>query len=137
MMFNGWLKQALEIALVPLIVTGFGSGFAQIIKDAQAAGQLGEAINSIGFPGLLVPFIIGAAMECAVGFPDDGRHDGGGPVPADAGFPGHQPSGVRGDDWRGHDDCVPRERLRLRCILSWGNVRDPRNTSRLRLICGG
>lgn len=67
MMFNGWVAEALEVALIPLIVTGFGGGFAQIIKEAPAAGQLGDIVASTGFPGFLVPFIIGAAMECAVG----------------------------------------------------------------------
>ena len=67
MMFNGWVSEALEVALVPLIVTGFGGGFAQIIKDAPAAGELGDVVATTGFPGLLVPFVIGAAMECAVG----------------------------------------------------------------------
>lgn len=67
MMFNGWVSEALEVALVPLIVTGFGGGFAQIIKDAPAAGELGDVVAATGFPGLLVPFVIGAVMECAVG----------------------------------------------------------------------
>ena len=67
MLFNGWVGEALEVALAPLIITGFGGGFAQIIKEAPAAGQLGDVIAAIGFPGLLVPFVIGAAMECAVG----------------------------------------------------------------------
>ena len=52
---------------MPLIVTGFGGGFAQIIKDAPAATELGDVVAASGFPGMLVPFIIGAAMECAVG----------------------------------------------------------------------
>ena len=67
MMFNGWVGEALEVALIPLIVTGFGGGFAQIIKNAPAAGELGDVVAATGFPGLLVPFVIGAAMECAVG----------------------------------------------------------------------
>ena len=66
-LFNGWVGEALEVALAPLIITGFGGGFAQIIKEAPAAGQLGDVIAAVGFPGLLVPFVIGAAMECAVG----------------------------------------------------------------------
>ncbi|MDD3346529.1 hypothetical protein [Oscillibacter sp.] len=67
MMFNGWVGEALEVALIPLIVTGFGGGFATIIKGAEAAGQLGDVVAATGFPGMLVPFVIGAAMECAVG----------------------------------------------------------------------
>ena len=67
MMFNGWVSEALEVALIPLIVTGFGGGFALIIKDAPAATQLGDVVAATGFPGFLVPFVIGAAMECAVG----------------------------------------------------------------------
>ncbi len=67
MLFNGWVVEAMEVALIPLIVTGFGGGFATIIKNAPAAAELGDAVAATGFPGLLVPFIIGAAMECAVG----------------------------------------------------------------------
>lgn len=67
MMFNGWVSEALEVALIPLIVTGFGGGFATIIKNAPAAAELGDVVAATNFPGMLVPFIIGAAMECAVG----------------------------------------------------------------------
>lgn len=67
MLFNGWVGEALEVALAPLIITGFGGGFAQIIKEAPAAAELGEVVVKFGIPGLLVPFVIGAAMECAVG----------------------------------------------------------------------
>jgi GntP family gluconate:H+ symporter len=67
MLFNGWVSEALEVALIPLIVTGFGGGFAQIIKNAPAASELGDVVAATGFPGFLVPFVIGAAMECAVG----------------------------------------------------------------------
>lgn len=67
MLFNGWVVEALEVALIPLIVTGFGGGFATIIKNAPAASELGDFVAASGFPGMLVPFIIGAAMECAVG----------------------------------------------------------------------
>ncbi|WP_295581694.1 GntP family permease [uncultured Oscillibacter sp.] len=67
MMFNGWVAEALEVALIPLIVTGFGGGFATIIKNAPAAAELGDVVAASHFPGFLVPFIIGAAMECAVG----------------------------------------------------------------------
>lgn len=67
MLFNGWVVEAMEVALIPLIVTGFGGGFATIIKNAPAASELGDVVAASGFPGMLVPFVIGAAMECAVG----------------------------------------------------------------------
>jgi len=67
MLFNGWVSEALQVALIPLIVTGFGGGFARIISTAEAASELGNVVAAYHFPGLLVPFIIGAAMECAVG----------------------------------------------------------------------
>ena len=38
MMFNGWVSEALEVALIPLIVTGFGGGFEQLV-EVHALGR--------------------------------------------------------------------------------------------------
>ena len=110
MMFNGWVSEALEVALIPLIVTGFGGGFAQIIKDAPAATQLGDIVAATGFPGFL-------RHRCRYGvrrgLPYHRRHDRCWSVPAHAGFPGHLPRGLRRHDRCRHHDRLSRQRLRL------------------------
>lgn len=111
-MFNGWIAEALEVALVPLIVTGFGGGFAQIIKNAPAAAELGDVIAASNFPGRFV-----RSSRCRYGMrrrlPYHCRHDRRWSLPADARLSGHHACCLCRHDWRRHHDRVPRQRLRL------------------------
>jgi len=71
-MTNGWVKEALTVALIPLLVTGMGGGFSQIIKYYDTVNEgfntsLGSAVAASGLPMLIVPFLIGAVMMIAVG----------------------------------------------------------------------
>ena len=71
-MTNEWVGEALNVALIPLLVTGMGAGFSQIIKNYDSVHEgfntaLGTAVASSGLPMLLVPFLIGAVMMIAVG----------------------------------------------------------------------
>ena len=47
MMFNGWVGEALEVALVPLIVTGFGGGFGEYHLAFMMTGN-GAMPNAYG-----------------------------------------------------------------------------------------
>ena len=66
-MANGWVSDALTVALVPLLVTAMGGGFSQVIKSYKGIPELGNAISGIGFPSFILPFMIGAIMMIAVG----------------------------------------------------------------------
>ena len=66
-MANGWVSDALNVALIPLLVTAMGGGFSQVIKSYKGIPELGSAISSIGFPSFILPFMIGAIMMIAVG----------------------------------------------------------------------
>lgn len=66
-MTNGWIVEALQVALLPLLITAMGGGFSSIIKAYQGVSQLGTTISGANFPSMLVPFIIGAVMMVAVG----------------------------------------------------------------------
>ncbi|MGE4353373.1 MAG: GntP family permease [Oscillospiraceae bacterium] len=66
-MTNSWIVEALQVALLPLLITAMGGGFSSIIKGYEGVSELGTAIASANFPGFLVPFIIGAIMMIAVG----------------------------------------------------------------------
>ncbi|MGE4485412.1 MAG: GntP family permease [Oscillospiraceae bacterium] len=66
-MTGSWVIEALEIALLPLMITAMGGGFSAIIKAYPDISKLGDAIASVNFPALLVPFILGAGMMIAVG----------------------------------------------------------------------
>lgn len=67
LMANHWVMDALQVALLPLIITAMGGGFSQIIKSYPGIEELGNVIASVNFPGMLVPFMIGALMMIAVG----------------------------------------------------------------------
>lgn len=66
-MSNNWVMEALQVALLPLIITAMGGGFSAIIKAYPNISELGNMITGVNFPGMLVPFLIGAIMMVAVG----------------------------------------------------------------------
>jgi GntP family gluconate:H+ symporter len=66
-MFGGWVARALNVALLPLMITAMGGGFSAVIKAYPDIGKLGAMIADYNFPSLLVPFVIAAIMMLAVG----------------------------------------------------------------------
>ena len=136
MMFNGWVGEALEVALVPLIVTGFGGGFAQIIKNAPPAGELGDVVAATGFPGLLVPS--SSALQWSAPLVPDttAGTDGCRSVPAHAGFSGHLRCGLRGHDRCRHHDRLSCQRLWLVVSQSMFNM-DMTRTFKYNTLVGG
>lgn len=64
---NDWVAEALQVALIPLIVTAMGGGFSSIIKSYENMDEIGEIVANGSIPGMLVPFLIGALMMIAVG----------------------------------------------------------------------
>ncbi|MBQ7559395.1 MAG: GntP family permease [Synergistaceae bacterium] len=66
-MANKWIVEALQVALIPLLVTAMGGGFSQVIKSYSGVSELGNLITSMSVPAMLVPFLIGAFLMIAVG----------------------------------------------------------------------
>ncbi len=65
--FGSWVVEGLQVALMPLMITAMGGGFSTIIKANPAIEDLGNALASINFPGVLFPFLIAALLMAAVG----------------------------------------------------------------------
>ena len=66
-MASKWITEALQVALIPLLVTAMGGGFSQVIKSYEGVSELGNFITSMSVPPMLVPFLIGALLMIAVG----------------------------------------------------------------------
>ena len=64
---NKWVVEALEVALLPLMITAMGGGFSNVIKSFPDIEQIGATIAGIGLPNMVIPFLIGAVMMIAVG----------------------------------------------------------------------
>ena len=100
-MFNGWVAEALEVALVPLIVTGFGGGLARRCHCCLQLPRYACAVHH----------------RCRYGMrrrlPYHCRHDCRWSLPADARLSGHHACCLCRYDRRRHHDRVPRQRLRL------------------------
>ena len=65
--FGSWVVEALEAALMPLMITAMGGAFGAVIKANTTISQLGEALAALNFPGFLFPFLIAALLMAAVG----------------------------------------------------------------------
>ncbi len=66
-MLNNWVGDALQVALLPLIITAMGGGFSAIIKSYPGMEALGDAIVKTSVPSMLIPAMIGMVMMIAVG----------------------------------------------------------------------
>lgn len=66
-MLNSWVVRALNVALLPLLITAMGGGFSTVIKAYPGIDKLGGIIASYSIPHTLVPFTIAAIMMLAVG----------------------------------------------------------------------
>jgi GntP family gluconate:H+ symporter len=67
-MFNKWVHRALNIALLPLLITAMGGGFSAIIKAYPDINNLlSSTLAKTNFPSLLLPWIMAAIMMVAVG----------------------------------------------------------------------
>lgn len=64
---GSWVGEALNAAILPLMITAMGGAFSALIKANPAISELGNALAAINFPGVLFPFILGAVLMAAVG----------------------------------------------------------------------
>ncbi len=66
-MFDKWVVRGLTVALLPLLVTGMGGSFGNVLKASPAIQGLSDLITSSSILPILVPWGIGVIMMTAVG----------------------------------------------------------------------
>lgn len=67
MLTNSWVKRALIVAIVPLIVTGMGGAFGGMLKTSEAAKQMATMLSQSHLLPVVVPWLIGFIMMLSVG----------------------------------------------------------------------
>lgn len=66
-MLDRWVARGLIVCLAPLLVTGMGGAFSNVLRNASALQPLSEMIANSPIPAIVVPWTIAAIMMCAVG----------------------------------------------------------------------
>ncbi len=64
---DNWITRALNVAMVPLMVTAMGGAMGGILRENEAINEIGEVVASSGFPKLLIPFILAAVLMAVCG----------------------------------------------------------------------
>ena len=64
---DNWITRALNVAMVPLMVTTMGGAMGGILRENEAIGQIGEMVASSEFPKLLIPFALAAVLMAVCG----------------------------------------------------------------------
>lgn len=63
---DGWTGKALENAASVLFITAGGGVFGKVLQQADAAGEIGQALTSSSL-GLFLPFLLSAVLKTAQG----------------------------------------------------------------------
>lgn len=63
---SGWIGSGLKSAAVVIMITGAGGALGQVLRATPITAYLGEFLSSLHI-GILVPFIISAALKTAQG----------------------------------------------------------------------
>lgn len=64
---NNYVDLGIEAAAMPIIVTGLGGALAVFITNAGVADRIADLVVNVGFPGILIPIIIGALIHIVTG----------------------------------------------------------------------
>jgi GntP family gluconate:H+ symporter len=67
MLTNSWVKRALIVAIVPLIITGMGGAFGGMLKTSEAAKDMATLLARSELLPVVVPWLIGFLMFLSVG----------------------------------------------------------------------
>lgn len=59
---NGLFESGLKLAALPLALTGTGGALAMIVKEAEIADSVADAIEGWGLSPIVVPFLVAAAI---------------------------------------------------------------------------
>ncbi|AOY78006.1 GntP family permease [Clostridium formicaceticum] len=65
--FGSWVTRALQMAVIPLLVTGMGGAFGRVLAAAPAAQDLATVIAGFGIPALAIPWLIAMVMMASLG----------------------------------------------------------------------
>ncbi len=63
---GGWVGKALINAALIILITGAGGSFGRVLRDSNIADTIGSLLSGAG-PGIVLPFIIAAAVKTAQG----------------------------------------------------------------------
>jgi len=63
---TGWIGQALLNAAIIIMITGAGGAFGKVLRNSDIATTLGDSLSQMNL-GILLPFIISAAIKSAQG----------------------------------------------------------------------
>jgi len=64
---NAAIENGVKSTGMILFITGAGGALGFVVRDAGIGNALGEAVLTIGIPGILIPFVIAALMRIALG----------------------------------------------------------------------
>ena len=64
---NDLFSEGLKTAALPLALTGTGGALALLVRNTEVAERLAEDIERTGFPALVIPFLVGAALNTITG----------------------------------------------------------------------
>lgn len=64
---GNWVKRAIDVSAMVLMVTAMGAAFASILSSQPAVSEIAGVVASSGIPMILIPFIIAAVMRAAAG----------------------------------------------------------------------
>ena len=64
---NGWVGQAILSAATIIIITGSGGAFGKVLQDSGIADSVGGLLSKSSSIGILLPFVIAAAIKTAQG----------------------------------------------------------------------
>lgn len=64
---GNWVKRAIDVSAMVLMVTAMGAAFASVLSSQPAVSEIANVVASSGIPMILIPFIIAAVMRAAAG----------------------------------------------------------------------
>lgn len=64
---NDWMETGLRLAAMPIMVTGLGGALALLVRDTGIAESLASTFVELGLAPLLLPFVLGAAINTITG----------------------------------------------------------------------
>ncbi len=64
---GNWVKRAIDVSAMVLMVTAMGAAFASILSSQPVVSEIAQVVANSGIPMILIPFIIAAVMRAAAG----------------------------------------------------------------------
>ena len=64
---GNWVKRAIDVSAMVLLVTAMGAAFASILSSQPVVSDIADMVANSGIPMIFIPFIIAAVMRAAAG----------------------------------------------------------------------